>query len=92
MKKGYENGSFTVVNSIGSSRKVTGEILCCDCVRDRSGLWVIQSGSHKTVAKTGIMHWPSHVNKGDLYSPANVIAISSDRVALKSTLENGSKS
>jgi hypothetical protein len=81
-----------VVNSVGSSRKVTGEILCCDCVRDRPRLWVIQSGSHKTVTETGIKPGPSNANQGDLYSPANIISISSDRVTLKSTLENGSKS
>jgi len=35
---------------------------------------------------------PHMPNQGDLYSPANIIAIGSDRVTLKSTLENESKS
>jgi hypothetical protein len=51
---------------------------------------MIHSSSHKIITETGIN--PSHANQGDLYSPANIIAISSDRVTLKSTLENGSKS
>jgi hypothetical protein len=91
-KEGMRKGSSTVVNSVGSSHKVTGEILCCDRIRDRSRTWIIQSGSHKTVTGTGIKPGPSHANQGNLYSPANVIAISCDGVTLENTLENGGKS
>jgi hypothetical protein len=77
-----------VVYSVGSSVKVTGETLCCDRVRDRPRTWVIQSGSHKAVTETGITPGSSHAKQGNLYPPANVIAIRRDRVILHSILEN----
>ena len=79
-----------MVYSIGSSRKVTGEILCRDSVRDSSRTWILQSGSHETVPKImmGINPGASRADQGNLYSPANVIAIRRDRVTLDSILEN----
>lgn len=79
-----------MVYSIGSNRKVTGEILCRDSVRDRSRIWIIQSGSHETVPKImiGINLGTSHADQGNLYSPTNVIAIRRYCVTLDSILEN----
>ena len=91
-EEGMEKTSITVVNSIGSSRKVTGEILCHGRVLDRSRTWIIQSESHKTVTETGNQaRGPRVSTQGDLNSPANVIVIRRDRVTLGSTLENGIK-
>ncbi len=78
-----------MVYSIGPSREVTSETLRCDRVRVRSEAWTIQSGSYKIITETDIN--PSHANEGNLYSPANIIAIGSNRVLVESTLKTGSK-
>ena len=85
--------SVTVVYSAGSRVEVPSEILHRDSVRDTGTVSrMIQSGGHEIITEKGINTIQLHSNQGNLCSPANIIAIRSDRVTLESTLENGSKS
>lgn len=78
-----------MVYVVGSTLKVTSEILRRDNVRDTVVSRILQSGIHKIVAETEVS---PHATQVDLYSPTNVIAIRSDSVILESILRTNDES